>query len=452
MQSVVNNEEISPELTIPDELLPIKDDQRKIGKLAYMSMWLGDGFNIGNITVGSSIVVAGVATMNLLQTVVAAAIAIAIVSLIFALNDRFGYETGVPYVMQLRLSFGKNGAKFSSLFRGVPSLVWFGFQSWTGALALNEIAKIITNNGFNNVAICFTFLMIVQLILSIRGFKFIKNITSVVSVIMMVSLLSLFIILLVNHGSAISQTLVQSKGSWGIQFFGFIVAFLGNYTAIFESAADYSRELKPGISNCKRGFLYFLPIGFSYGITLLTGAMLSAVTGIASPVDAMSHIFNNHVIMLLVSLFIVLGVITTNAVANITPTTYVLTSLLKLPRKLSLVLVTGLAVFTCPWLLVGDSSSQGLTIFIHSYAIFLGPLTAIILIEYYIVRKRKVDLDQLYRDDIRKINWKAFAALIAGALFALTQIELSWLIGFAVSAVVYLTVNKLSKSDTANII
>ncbi|GAF40355.1 cytosine/purine/uracil/thiamine/allantoin permease family protein [Agrilactobacillus composti DSM 18527 = JCM 14202] len=59
-----------------------------------MAMWLGDGFNIGNITLGSSLVVAGVATMNLLQTLMAAAIAILIIAVIFTLNDRFGYHTG----------------------------------------------------------------------------------------------------------------------------------------------------------------------------------------------------------------------------------------------------------------------------------------------------------------------------------------------------------------------
>ncbi|UQS86918.1 NCS1 family transporter [Nicoliella spurrieriana] len=448
MENVMFEDEPKGQSKIAEDLLPIKDEKRTIGKFAYMSMWLGDGFNIGNITLGSSIVVAGVATMNLLQTLVAAAVAIIIVSIIFALNDRLGYKTGIPYVMQLRLSFGRGGAKFSSLFRGVPAIVWYGFQSWTGALALNEIAKILTNNRFNSTAICFGILMVMQLILSLRGFESIKTVTSVISVIMMISLTGLFILLLVNHGGAIGQNLVHAKGSWGLTFFGFIVAFLGNYTAIFESAADYSRELKPGMSNRKRGILYFLPIAFSYGITLLTGAMLAAVTKIASPVNAMSQIFNNNWITLFVSLFIVLGVITTNAVANIIPPTYVLTSLFKLPKKLSLAIVTILAVFTFPWLLVQDSSSAGLTLFIHAYSIFLGPMTAIILIEYYIERKQRVDLKELYSENLRNSNWKAFTALFVGALIALVQFDLSWLIGFFVSAVIYLTLNKFGKRTT----
>lgn len=80
--------------SIAKDLKPITAEQRRVGVLAYMAMWLGDGFNIGNITLGSSIVVAGIATLNLLQTLVAAGIAIIIISLIFTLNDRFGYRTG----------------------------------------------------------------------------------------------------------------------------------------------------------------------------------------------------------------------------------------------------------------------------------------------------------------------------------------------------------------------
>ncbi len=56
--------------------------------------------------------------------------------------------------------------------------------------------------------------------------------------------------------------------------------FMGNYAAIFLSAADYSRELKTGISDTKRGFLYFTPILVAYGFVLTIGAMLASATGI----------------------------------------------------------------------------------------------------------------------------------------------------------------------------
>jgi hypothetical protein len=95
----------------------------------------------------------------------------------------------------------------------------------------------------------------------------------------MIAMLGVFLLLVTQHQAVIQQRLVRPSGTWGLPFFGFIVAFLGNYTAIFESAADYSRELKPNLSDQRRGLLYLIPIGLAYGMTIVTGAMLAVVTG-----------------------------------------------------------------------------------------------------------------------------------------------------------------------------
>lgn len=424
--------------TVADDLKPIADNDRRVGMLAYMAMWLGDGFNIGNITLGSSIVVAGVATMNLLQTMVASGIAIIIISLIFTLNDRFGYRTGAPYVIQLRLSFGVKGAKLASLFRGIPAIVWFGFQSWTGALALNQIGLTLFHLTRNHTFECFLILQIIQVVMALWGFRSIKLVTGFIAAVVMVAMLGVFVILVTQHQTAIQQRLMAPSGSWGLPFFGFIVAFLGNYTAIFESAADYSRELKPNLSDQKRGLLYLVPIGLAYGMTILTGAMLAVVTGIASPVTAMAHLLNSSWMTVMVSFFIVLGTVTTNTVANIMPPTYMLTSLLKMPQQLATTIVGLLAVATCPWLLVQDSSAQGLAVFIHLYSIFLGPMTAIILIEYYCHRHQHIDLAALYDDRQQpKFTWRAPLALVAGAVSAAFLVNLSWFVGFFVGGLIY---------------
>ena len=54
MQSTLD-EHIGIDDEISEDLLPIKNEKRHVGPFAYMAMWLGDGFNIGNITVGSSL-------------------------------------------------------------------------------------------------------------------------------------------------------------------------------------------------------------------------------------------------------------------------------------------------------------------------------------------------------------------------------------------------------------
>ena len=434
----------SVSLTIDNSLLPKDNKDRTMNCFTYAFMWIGDGMNLGNMTLGASLVVAGVATMNILQTFVATFIAILIISTIFVFNDRLGYRTGIPYVVQLRMSFGIKGAIISSLLRGIPAIVWYGFQSWIGATALNEIIKILSNGEFNQVFVCFLILQFFQIILSLYGFHAIKWVETLISVVILCALIYVFIILLNNHQAIIIDKWVKPEGTWGLPFYGFIMMFLGNYAAIFLSAADYSRELKSGFSNRKRGLLYFLPIFIAYGFIITIGVMLASVTGNSNPVKAFAIVVDNAYITLVVSTFIVLGTIAVNIVANIIPPAYVITLLTKANYKLA-VTITGLfAIASFPWILVQDTSAQGLGLFILIYSAFLGPIVAILLVEYYLLRRQQININALYdnKGQFAGYNSAAILAMLIGSAAAFYEVSLSWVVGFFVGGISYILLTK----------
>lgn len=432
------------QLNIDKSLLPKTPQQRTVNPLAYAFMWIGDGVNLGNMTLGASLVVAGIATMNIVQTFMAALIAILIITSIFVLNDRLGYRTGIPYVVQLRMSFGIKGSIISSLLRGIPGIVWYGFQSWIGGTALNEIIKILSNESFDNVFICFVVLQFIQIGLSLYGFHAIKWVEILISLVILSALVYAFILLLRNHQTVIIEKWINTQGTWGLPFFGFIMMFLGNYAAIFLSAADYSRELKSGISNGKRGLLYFVPITIAYGFVITIGAMLASVTGNSNPVKAFAIVVDNSYITVAVSSFIVLGAIAVNMVANIIPPAYVISLLTKVKYK-SAVTITGLlAIASFPWILVQDSSAKGLGLFILIYSAFLGPIVAILLVEYYLLRRQQVDINELYNKNgqFAGFNKAAILAMFIGSAAAFCEVSLSWLIGFFVGGLSYILLTK----------
>lgn len=427
-----------------ESLQPRSASDRKVNPLAYVFMWIGDGVNLGNMTLGAGLIVAGLATLNIYQTFAAAIIAIGIISVIFTLNDRFGYQTGAPYVVQLRMAFGVKGSIIPSLCRAIPAIVWYGFQSWIGGTALNEILKIVTNGAFNSIAICFVALQLIQIGLSLYGFHAVKWVETLSSIVIMLAFVYVFIILLTFYRGVIAEQWVHTTGSWGLPFFAFIMVFLGNYASIFLSAADYSRELKSGISNRKRGFLYFLPILIAYGSTLTIGAMLAAATGITNPVSAFAAISGNVYVTVFVSAFIVIGAVSVNMVANIIPPTYVITLITKVKYKPAVVITGLLGLVSFPWVLVQDSSSAGLGMFILIYSAFLGPIVSILLVDYYIVRKQRVNVAQLYdeRGAFAGYNPAALLALLAGAAAAFVVVQLAWIIGFIVAGIVYFLLMK----------
>lgn len=441
---VVEEQSTKDTLKIDESLLPKKE--RPVSPLSYMFMWIGDGVNLGNMTLGASLVVAGTATLNIFQTFMAAAIAIGIISTFFALNDRFGYKTGIPYVMQLRMSFGVKGSIISSLLRGIPAIIWYGFQSWIGGTALNEIVKALTGGSVDNVVVCFIALQLLQIVLSLYGFHAIKWVETLASIVIMLALLYVFSILLTSYKDVITEKWVHTEGTWGLPFFAFIMVFLGNYAAIFLSAGDYSRELKTGISNKKRGLLYFSPITIAYGFVLTIGVMLASATGISNPVKAFAVVVDNPYITVGVSAFIVIGAVAVNMVANIVPPTYVITLLTKMKYKAAVIVTGLLALCSFPWVLVQDSSANGLNLFVLIYSAFLGPIVSILLVEYYILRKQKVNVDDLYKKDgpFSGVNPCALIAMLAGALAAFVEIDLGWIIGVVVGGVSYLLLMKFT--------
>ncbi|PYE50624.1 cytosine permease [Paenibacillus barcinonensis] len=438
--------QLHEEISMDESLKPKRESDRTVGPVPYMFMWIGDGVNLGNMTLGASLIVAGVATLNVFQTFVAAMIAIGIISLIFAINDRFGYRTGIPYVVQLRMSFGIKGAIISSFLRGVPAIVWYGFQSWVGATALNEIIKVFSGGSFDSIPICFILLQAVQIVLSMYGFHAIKWVETLASVVIMLALVYVFGILLNSHSAAISQNWVNAKGTWGLPFFAFIMVFLGNYAAIFLSAGDYSRELRSGISDKKRSMLYFLPIVIAYGFVLTIGAMMAAATGLSNPVKAFAVIVDNPYITVFVSAFIVIGAVAVNMVANIVPPAYVISLVTKLKYKAAVIITGLLALCSFPWVLVQDSSAQGLNTFILIYSAFLGPIVAIMLVEYYILRKQKVDTAELYMDNgiFKGYNPSALLAMVIGAGSAFLLVDIGWIIGFMTAGIAYLLLSKFA--------
>ncbi|CAK5268276.1 unnamed protein product [Mycena citricolor] len=71
----------------------------------------------------------------------------------------------------------------------------------------------------------------------------------------------------------------------------------------------------------------------------------------------------------------------------------------------------------CPWKIL--ASAPGFLNFISAYAVFLAPLASILVVDYWIVRKRRVDLIEIYLPEGRYrywhgINWRAALAFVVG--------------------------------------
>ena len=216
-------------------------------------LWLGGCISIGTLAQGSAQVEAG---LNLLQLFLAVAIGSLILVVGIALNDQFSYNTGAPYAVQLRSAFGTKGNVVPSLIRGLPAIVWYGYQTWLGGAAINNIS--IALFGFDNIWVFFIVFQIVQILLSIKGFQGAKMVGNIGGVVISIAMIYLLYLCITEYGDVVSTKLIDKSGTWGMPFVAAIIAFFGNSTTVMLNAGDYSREMEDGLSVMKRGSSYFL--------------------------------------------------------------------------------------------------------------------------------------------------------------------------------------------------
>ena len=120
-----------------DSLAPIKDKDRIMGWGSYLMLWLGGCISIGTLTMGSAQLDKG---LNLMQVFLAVLIGSTILVIGICANDRFSYKSGAPYAIQLKSAYGTKGNVVPVMIRGLPAIVWYGFQTWLGGSAINQIS------------------------------------------------------------------------------------------------------------------------------------------------------------------------------------------------------------------------------------------------------------------------------------------------------------------------
>lgn len=389
---------------------------------SYLFAWLGGCVSIGTFTIGSGLV----GTLNLLQTFVAIAIGCTVIGVALMINGQAGHKYGIPFMVQARSAFGFTGTRLPALVRSVPAIVWFGFQSWIGAGALNLVSATLF--GYDNLVVFFIGFQFLQIGLSVLGFHGIKWLENIGSVFIIGSLIYMFFSVISKYGDAISEKLVNVEGTWGAPFWGATMLFLGIYSTMMLNVSDYSRELRKDVGPFRQIAIYansILPATLFMG---LIGLMVSGATGEVDPIKVFSSAVDNKPLLVITLLFIAFAQVTTNILNNVVPPAYALMDIFRISFRKSAVIVGLLAFATFPWELVKDESAAGLSIFIQTYSAFLGPIFAILVVDYFLLRKQTLDLDRLYDADgpYKGINPAGVIAMGIGVVAALMFSSISW--------------------------
>jgi NCS1 family nucleobase:cation symporter-1 len=250
-----------------------------------------------------------------------------------------------------------------------------------------------------------------------------------------------------------------SKFKTASEFFAFFVpsltAMVGFWATVALNIPDFTRY-----ATSQRAQMLGQVIGLPAAMTLYSfiGVAVTSASvvlfghAIWDPVQLIGE-FHQPLIAFIALIAILIATLNTNVAANVVSPSNDFSNLN--PRRISFRtggMITGvIGVMMMPWKLMGDYGSY-IYGWLVGYSGLLGPIAGTMIADYFIVRKRQLNVDDLYRrpgvyEYSNGVNWRAVLSLALGIIVALLGTvvpsarwlyDYAWFVGFATSGGAYI--------------
>jgi nucleobase:cation symporter-1, NCS1 family len=435
-------------LKSPD-LLPIHHKDRTITKLGFSFMWVGMVVVLATFAIGG----AGVKSLSLPWVIIATIIGSLAIGFFISLISDIGIEHGLSFPVYMRAPFGTIGTHIPSITRGITASMWFGVNTYFGSTAMNGILNILF--GFDNWFVCFLIFAAVQLINTALGIKSIERFADLAAPIILIISLWMYVSLS-DQATAAGREVwswVESPVTGGAAFSAFLVVIFSNMGFWATLSADIptiSRFIKAP-KNEKNWFkrnraslmgnLVAMPLTQTFMIVI--GAVSYIAVLNADPVVALQKAASGFILAILL-LMIVLAQWSTNTAANVVPAATIFSNVggPKFPFWAGVITAGIVGTIVQPWQLF-DVIIQVL-LFVGG---ILAAIVGILFADYYLLRKRRVNVTELYENHgqfkyMGGVNLAGFIAWIIGAVASYFVPNYGFLVGFIIGAGVYYVLAK----------
>lgn len=467
------------QLTNPSPSLHNEDlapaTERKWGAFSIFNVWTSDVHSLWGYYLAASLFLLCGSFINF---VIAIGIGSLVIFFLMSLVGNAGVRTGVPFPVLARASFGTFGANVPALVRAVVACFWYGAQTAAAAGAI--VALLVRSPGmleFHQTShflghstlevICFFVVWAAQLLIIQNGMETVRKFQDWAGPAVWIVMLVLAIYLVVkagtfSFGSEIPQdVLVKATAGAGITavpgsaaaLAAVAATWITYFAALYLNFCDFSRYAKDEKA-LRNGNLWGLPVNL-LAFCLVAGVTTTAAYTVYGEVllhpEEISAKFDSLFLALLAALTFAVATLGINVVANFVSAAFDFSNVF--PSKISfkgggyIAAIISLVLYPwAPW----ETGAANFANFIGSA---MGPIFGIMMVDYYLIRKGKLDVNALYQENgefrfQNGFHTKAFIAFGAGIVFSsilptFTSIlpgwwgTYGWFFGVAVGGAVY---------------
>ncbi|ADU94311.1 purine-cytosine permease family protein [Geobacillus sp. Y412MC52] len=434
-----------------DDIRPTPMNERSMNFFSTFTLWIAANVVITTVMTGMMFV----PDISFSNAMLAIIVGSAIGAIPLALTGNIGIRTGLPTMVITRAAFGQKGAILPALVNTIILIGWSWIQAYMAGLSLNYAVHYAT--GYNNINLFVILTELLVVIITIFGHRGVERIEKYISIAMLILSFLVFYKIFTTYdiSTLVEMKLSEHPSITTIIAFDIVIATAFSW---MSTVCDFNR-------NCRSETSGFWGTYFGYLVASIVAMGLGAVVSGFSIASNMERTYDPTILLaaygfgLIASIVVFFSVLSTNVMALYSAT-------------MSFMNVFPRAGFWKPTLIMGVICTLGALLkevlmshffnFIMLIATLFIPVFAIVLVDYFLIKKGVYDAEDILYDTKgqyryqKGVNIAAYITYIVGAVFAyyFTYIHPlavgSTMLTFLLSGAVYWGLMKWTKQISAS--
>ena len=458
-----------------EDLAPVPIEKRNWTTYNYAALWISMAHCIPTYMMASGLISAG---MNWWQALLTILLGNVIVLAPILLNSHPGTKYGIPFPVFARAAYGTFGSNLPALMRAIVACGWFGIQAWIGGAALQTFFAAFIPNwqtllggavGGHTPTEWLSFLIFwaMNMLIIFRGMDLLRRVENWAAPFVLVMTAILLVWILYQAGG-IGFLLhepgkFQTFGEFWTIFIPSLTAMIGFWATLSLNMPDFTRF---GKSQREQVVGQVVALPTTMVLFAAMGILITSAAVVVFPQMKPDELWDpvklvgqfSQPLVVAVSMFtIVVATLSVNIAANVVSPANDFAN--AFPRFISFRtggLITGIVgILMQPWKLLADPNGYIFS-WLLGYSGGLGSIAGVLIADYWLIRRKNLNLGDLYRTkgEYAGWNWRAVTATLFGCFFAWIGLvfeplrvlyDYAWFVGFGAAFVIHYLLMKIKQ-------